>query len=171
MLHPPQGTRTQALQGADMAKREYQKLSVLMPVYNEARTLRRIVKAVLDSPVDLEIELVCVDDHSTDDTQKILSELSLADDRIKVIRHAHNCGKGSAIRTAIEHMTGDIAVVQDADLEYDPEEFPRLLAPILEGQADAVFGSRFRLQPAAPGAAVLAQRGQPLPDVGHQHPQ
>lgn len=130
-----------------MAEARYKKLSVLMPVYNEARTLRRIVKAVLESPVDLEIELVCVDDHSTDDTQKILNELSLADGRIKVIRHAVNCGKGSAIRTAIEHMTGDIAVVQDADLEYDPAEFPLLLAPILEGHADAVFGSRFASSP------------------------
>ena len=80
-------------------------LSVIMPVYNEARTLRRIVKAVLDSPVDLEIELICVDDHSTDDTPKILSELSLADDRIRVIRHAVNCGKGSAIRRERARIT------------------------------------------------------------------
>src|SRR5690606_4747389 len=92
-----QGATGSAAAGAAMADARYKKLSVLMPVYNEARTLRRIVKAVLESPVDMEIELVCVDDHSTDDTQKILNELSLADGRIKVIRHAVNCGKGSAI--------------------------------------------------------------------------
>ncbi len=125
----------------------YQKLSVLMPVYNEARTLRRIVAAVLASPVDMEIELICVDDCSRDETPKILSELALADGRVKVYRHTENKGKGAAIRTAIDRMTGDIAVMQDADLEYDPSEYPRLLAPILEGHADAVFGSRFASSP------------------------
>ena len=121
----------------------YKLLSVLMPVYNEARTLRRIVKAVLDSDAGLPIELVCVDDCSKDRTPEILNELAAADSRIKVVRHPVNKGKGAAIRTAIAHMTGDIAIVQDADLEYDPREFPKVLAPILEGKADAVFGSRF----------------------------
>lgn len=121
----------------------YSRLSVLMPVYNEARTLRRIVAAVFASPIDLDIELVCVDDHSTDSTTKVLAELAAADTRIKVVRHETNRGKGAAIRTAIAHMTGDIAIVQDADLEYDPAEYPIVLAPILQGKADAVFGSRF----------------------------
>jgi glycosyltransferase involved in cell wall biosynthesis len=118
-----------------------------MPVYNEARTLKRIVRAVFASPVQLPIELVIVDDCSTDATGSILAELAAGDPRIKAVRHAVNQGKGAAIHTAIRHMTGDIAVVQDADLEYDPAEFPILLAPILAGKADAVFGSRFASSP------------------------
>ncbi len=125
----------------------YRTLSVLMPVYNEARTLRRIVKAVLSSRVGLEIELVCVDDASMDSTPEILKELAAQDPRIRVVTHPVNRGKGAAIRTAIAHMTGDIAIVQDADLEYDPREFPLVLGPILEGKADAVFGSRFTASP------------------------
>src|SRR5947207_10496885 len=121
----------------------FKTLSVLMPVYNEARTLRRIVKAVLDSPVSLDIELVAVDDCSKDRSHDILRELAAADPRIKVYRHEINRGKGAAIRTAISRMTGDISIVQDADLEYDPAEYPIVLAPILAGKADAVFGSRF----------------------------
>lgn len=125
----------------------FKKLSVLMPVYNEARTLRRIVRAVLESPVPLEIELVCVDDCSKDASHAVLTQLAAADPRIKVLRHAVNRGKGAAIRTAIGAMTGDIAVMQDADLEYDPSEYPQLIAPIVEGKADAVFGSRFAAGP------------------------
>jgi glycosyltransferase involved in cell wall biosynthesis len=119
------------------------KLSVLMPAFNESRTLRTIVARVLASPVDLEIELVCVDDYSSDDSLEILKEMAAADGRIKVVAQPSNMGKGKAIRTAIEHMTGDVAIVQDADLEYDPDEYPRVLAPILAGDADAVYGSRF----------------------------
>lgn len=125
----------------DQAK--FRRLSVLMPVYNEARTLRTIVRQVLAAPVELEIELVCVDDCSRDDTPSILAELAASDARIKVFRHERNQGKGAAIHTAIRNMTGDIAVIQDADLEYDPRDYPVLLAPILDGKADAVFGSRF----------------------------
>jgi len=121
----------------------YTRLSVLMPVYNEARTLRRIVAGVFASPVPLAIELVCVDDFSTDRTPEILAELAAADPRIKVVRHEVNRGKGASIRTAIKHMTGDIAIIQDADLEYDPQDFPAVIGPILQGKADAVFGSRF----------------------------
>jgi len=119
------------------------KLSVLMPVYNESRTLRSIVGRVLEAPVDLDIELVCVDDQSSDDSLAILNELAAGDSRIKVIAQPVNMGKGKAIRTAIEHMTGDIAIIQDADLEYDPKEYPRVLQPILDDRADAVYGSRF----------------------------
>jgi glycosyltransferase involved in cell wall biosynthesis len=118
-------------------------LSVLMPVYNESRTLRTIVGKVLDSPVDAEIELVCVDDCSTDESLTILRKLAADDSRIKVIAQPVNMGKGKAIRTAIDHMTGDIGIIQDADLEYDPNEYPLVLAPLLEGRADAVYGSRF----------------------------
>jgi glycosyltransferase involved in cell wall biosynthesis len=123
------------------------KLSVLMPVYNESRTLETIVDRVLASPVDLDIELVCVDDHSTDHSLELLTKLALRDDRIRVIAQPVNMGKGKAIRTAIEHMTGDIAIVQDADLEYDPSEYPVVLQPILDGNADAVYGSRFASSP------------------------
>lgn len=119
------------------------KLSVLMPVYNESRTLTEIIRRVLASPVSLDIELVAVDDGSSDDSVEILEKYAAEDERIKVIVQPHNMGKGKAIRTAIEHMTGDVAIVQDADLEYDPDDYEKVLAPILEGKADAVFGSRF----------------------------
>jgi glycosyltransferase involved in cell wall biosynthesis len=118
-------------------------LSVLMPVYNEARTLRTIVARVLASPVSLPIELVCVDDGSRDRSAEILETLAASEPRIRVIRQPYNKGKGAAIRTAIEHMRGDIGLIQDSDLEYDPDDYPALIAPILEGKADAVFGSRF----------------------------
>ncbi|HLF41911.1 MAG TPA: glycosyltransferase [Acidimicrobiia bacterium] len=119
------------------------KLSVFMPVFNEARTLRTIVGRVLASPIDLEIELICVDDCSNDNSLAILHELAASDSRIKVVAQPVNMGKGKAIRTAIENMTGDIGIVQDGDLEYDPAEYPKMIGPILEGKADAVYGSRF----------------------------
>jgi len=122
---------------------KFSKLSVLMPVYNERWTLREIVARVLSAPVPLEIELVAVDDCSSDGSWEILLELAAGDPRIKPVRHPVNRGKGAAIRTAIAQMSGDVAVVQDADLEYDPNEYPLLLEPILQGKADAVFGSRY----------------------------
>jgi glycosyltransferase involved in cell wall biosynthesis len=114
-----------------------------MPVYNEARTLRTIVERVLGSPVDVDIELICVDDCSSDNSLEILQELSARDPRITVIAQPVNMGKGKAIRVAIENMTGDIGIIQDADLEYDPEEYSKVIGPILSGKADAVYGSRF----------------------------
>lgn len=113
-----------------------------MPVYNEARTLRAIVQRVLESPVEAEIELICVDDGSSDDSLGILRELAREDARITVIAQPENMGKGRAIRTAIGAMTGDIAIVQDSDLEYDPVEYPKVIQPIIDGRADAVYGSR-----------------------------
>jgi len=114
-----------------------------MPVYNEARTLKTILARVLASPVGLPIEVICVDDGSRDKSVEILETLAAADPRIRVFRQPTNKGKGAAIRRAIAEMHGDIAIIQDSDLEYDPNDYPALIAPILEGRADAVFGSRF----------------------------
>ncbi len=117
------------------------RLSVIVPVYNEDRTLNAIVGRL--RAVDLPLEIIAVDDGSTDGTSEILAELRAAE-RIDVcIAQPVNRGKGAAIRAGISAATGDIIVVQDADLEYDPAELPRLIQPIRDGRADAVFGSRF----------------------------
>jgi glycosyltransferase involved in cell wall biosynthesis len=116
------------------------KLSVIMPVYNEERTIQEIVKRVLEVP--LEKELVIVDDCSNDRTSELL-KVYVNKAEIKVLRHEKNQGKGAAIRTGIQAATGDMIVIQDADLEYDPAEYPILVKPIIEGRADVVYGSRF----------------------------
>ncbi len=114
-------------------------LSVVIPVYNERDTISEIIGRV--RAVDLPIEIVVVDDFSTDGTRESLANLDSMLDR--VIYHDRNRGKGAALRTALEHVTGDVVIFQDADLEYDPQEYARLLEPILDGKADVVFGSRF----------------------------
>lgn len=121
-------------------------LSVLIPLYNEEELVGALIERVLRVrlPEQVDCELVVVDDGSGDASVEVVSALAAKyPGRIRLIRHARNQGKGAAIRTAIHHATGDIAIIQDADLEYDPEEYPRLLAPLLAGKADAVFGSRF----------------------------
>jgi glycosyltransferase involved in cell wall biosynthesis len=118
-------------------------LSVLMPVCNERRTLRTIIRRVLESEIPVPLEIIAVDDGSTDGSADLLRELASADSRIRPLFHDRNLGKGAAVRTGIGAMRGSIAVIQDADLEYDPADLPRLIAPILDGRADAVFGSRF----------------------------
>jgi glycosyltransferase involved in cell wall biosynthesis len=123
--------------------RRFEKLSVLMPVYNEVRTLRTIVRRVLTAPIDLPIELVVVDDGSRDGSRELIGELAAGEPRIRPFFHDTNQGKAAAIRTAIRAMTGDLALIQDADLEYNPQDYPALLRPMLDGIADAVFGSRF----------------------------
>ncbi len=115
-------------------------LSVIMPVFNEETTIEKIIDQVLREPTDK--ELIIVDDCSQDGTREILGKIK--NDKIKIILHDTNQGKGAAIRTAISHISGDIAIVQDADLEYNPQEYSRLIKPILEDKADVVYGSRFR---------------------------
>ena len=122
------------------------KLSVLIPVYDEIETIAEILNQVRAVDTGLELEIIVVDDSSTDGSQEILlQEQSAADTR--VILHETNQGKGAAVRTAIKHATGDILLVQDADLEYDPREYPALLKPILENRSQVVYGSRFRGAP------------------------
>jgi len=117
------------------------KLSVIIPVYNEKNTVLELLRRVEAVPLSLDKEIIVVDDFSTDGTREVLAGLGRPD--IKVLFHAKNMGKGSALRTGFSQATGDIVLVQDADLEYDPAEYPGLLAPILDGRADVVYGSRF----------------------------
>ena len=121
------------------------KLSILMPVYNERTMVERCIDQVLAVPLpeQMERELVIVDDRSTDGTWNILERLAVAHPEIRLFRHDMNQGKGAAVRTAIQKAAGDFSIVQDADLEYDPFEYPKLLRPLLDGHADAVFGSRY----------------------------
>jgi glycosyltransferase involved in cell wall biosynthesis len=119
------------------------KLSILIPVYNEHDTLREILSQIraVDLP-ELEKELIVVDDGSTDGSREILADEAQAGD-VHALYHERNQGKGAAVRTAIEHATGDIIVIQDADLEYDPRDYPTLVQPIIEGRVTVVYGSRF----------------------------
>jgi glycosyltransferase involved in cell wall biosynthesis len=118
------------------------KLSVVIPVYNEAATIREVIAAVRAVRIEgVVIEVVVVDDGSTDGTD-VICQTELADG-IDVYKRQHNQGKGAALRAGFAAMTGDFVLVQDADLEYSPDEYPKLLAPILAGKADAVLGSRF----------------------------
>jgi glycosyltransferase involved in cell wall biosynthesis len=115
------------------------KLSVIIPVYNEATTILEIIKRVKEVP--FEKEIIVVDDGSTDGTARILEEYRQG---LTVIFNEKNSGKGAAIRAALPHVTGDVVIIQDADLEYNPSEYLHLMAPILEGVADVVYGSRFQ---------------------------
>src|SRR5450631_657275 len=117
------------------------KLSVVMPVYNEQATLREAVSRVL--AVALEIELICVDDGSRDGSREILEELRASHAQVRVLLQPRNMGKGAALRRGIQEATGDFVLIQDADLEYDPADYPLLLDPLIQGKADVVYGSRF----------------------------
>lgn len=116
------------------------RLSVIIPVYNETRTLRALVEKVLT--VNIEKEIVIVDDGSTDDTPKILQSLAKDYPDITVLRHPRNAGKGAAVRTGIEHAKGAILIIQDADLEYDPNDYHACIGPIERGECQVVYGSR-----------------------------
>jgi len=117
------------------------KLSVVMPVFNERATLRTVVARVLS--VGLEVELLCVDDGSTDGSREILFDLEKQHREMRVLRQPRNMGKGAALRRGIQEASGDYVIIQDADLEYDPNEYRSLLGPLENGQADVVYGSRF----------------------------
>jgi len=117
------------------------KVSVIMPVYNERNTLRAVIDRVLAVPQ--EVELICVDDGSRDGSREILAELQSQHSNLRVLLQPKNMGKGAALRRGIQEATGDFVLIQDADLEYDPDDYPNLLEPLIEGKADVVYGSRF----------------------------
>jgi glycosyltransferase involved in cell wall biosynthesis len=116
------------------------KLSVVIPVYNEEKTIRTLLDRVIQVPLDKEV--ICVDDYSTDGTVGILEEYA-GRGQVRLVRHKANRGKGAAVRSGLKHVEGDIVVIQDADLEYDPAEYPHLIQPILDGKVKVVYGSRF----------------------------
>ena len=130
--------------GADGAPAGRPRLSIVIPVFNEAATIGEIIERVRRAPLDLEREVVVVDDGSTDGTSVELDKLVTAHPgTIRVVTHEHNRGKGAALRSGFACASGDIVLIQDADLEYDPRDYPALLRPILEQRADVVFGNRF----------------------------
>ena len=128
-----------------MINRENFKLSIIIPCFNEENTIKLILKKILQSLKDFKIfnyEIIIVDDHSEDETTKILENLK-DKEKIKTFFHEFNLGKGAAIQTALNYVTGDITIIQDADLEYDPSDYKKLLTPFFEANADVVYGSRF----------------------------
>jgi len=120
---------------------EFKRLSVIVPVFNERNTVAEIVRRMRAVDLPVEREIVIVDDGSFDGTRDVLTQLQ--DSTVRVVLHPHNRGKGYAIRTGLEHVTGDLVLIQDADLEYDPDDWPKLLAPVMKGRAVVVYGSRF----------------------------
>ncbi len=119
------------------------KLSIVVPVYNEARTLEDCLRRVFAAPLAMDREVIAVDDGSKDDSFAILERLQAEFPALRVLRHEFNQGKGAALKTGFRAASGDLVVIQDADLEYDPRDWPPLLEPILDGRADVVYGSRF----------------------------
>jgi len=117
------------------------KLSVVIPVYNERGTLRQLLQRVLQVP--FETEVLCIDDGSTDGSRELLAELEAQHPQLRVFFQANNAGKGAALRRGIQEASGDFVIIQDADLEYDPADYPSLLEPLIQEKADVVYGSRF----------------------------
>ena len=120
------------------------KISVIIPCYNEEHTILKVIKSVHESLNRYEYEIILVDDGSTDNTKVLLDEYSRRDEKVEVIYHDINSGKGSSLRTGFNAAIGDVVIIQDADLEYDPSEYSKLFKPIQDGKADVVYGSRFK---------------------------
>src|SRR5664279_259879 len=134
----------------DLGVPQFQTLSIIIPVYNERQTVMQLLQQVAQQPIVLNKELIIVDDCSTDGTREFLQQADLehvlgnnGTNSVKLALHEKNQGKGAGVRTGLAHATGEIVLIQDADLEYDPGDYPELLKPILDGHADAVFGNRF----------------------------
>lgn len=119
------------------------KVSIVIPCFNEVGTIGEILKKVLNVNLEMEKEIIIVDDFSTDGTREYLKSLEGKDKHIKIIYHSKNQGKGAALRSGFKVVSGDIIIIQDADLEYDPNDYHKLLRPIIDGKADVVYGSRF----------------------------
>ena len=145
-------------------------LSVVVPCYNEQATLKGCIQSLLDiRDATLELEIIIVDDGSSDDSVSIAEGLAAEHPQVHLIRHPANRGKGAALRTGFAQARGDYVAVQDADLEYDPEDLKRLLEPLRSGIADVVFGSRFSVPWGPPGSLLLALAGKRIPHPGLQH--
>ena len=144
------------------------KISILIPVYNEENTLKTLLKKVIDSDVcNLEKEIIIINDCSTDSSLLVLNKLKKQyEEQLVINSHEINKGKGAALRTGLSLASGEIILIQDADLEYDPKDYPKLLNPILSGRADVVYGSRFR---SSEDRSCFEQRSNPLP-VSANHP-
>jgi glycosyltransferase involved in cell wall biosynthesis len=127
----------------DRTPAKIRKLSVIVPVYNERNTVVEVLRRMraVELPDGIDREIIVVDDGSTDGTRDVLNQLS--DSTVRILLHEHNRGKGAAVRTGIEVASGDYVLIQDADLEYDPEDWPKLVAPVMRGRAQVVYGSRF----------------------------
>ena len=124
---------------------EIKKISVVIPIYNEKDTLAELVRRVMALEIELEKELILIDDASSDGSDKIIEEVKREHDSvpIKIITHKKNQGKGASLRDGFAQVSGDLVIIQDSDLEYDPNDYPRMIKPILDGRADVVYGSRF----------------------------
>ncbi len=128
-------------EASEAALPRYRKLSVIVPVFNERNTVAEVIRRMRTVQLPLDREILIVDDGSDDGTRHVLSQVG--DSTVRVLLHDRNRGKGAAIRTALGHVRGDLVLIQDADLEYDPEDWPKLLAPAMKGRATVVYGSRF----------------------------